>query len=192
MDIGNKLIGKTGAVRAPQAVTSQTQPISTCVDYDKYIKELQALSDCQDTPQSRGYAFEKYLQSLFAVFGLQPHGSFKVVGEQIDGSFVLRNEVYLLEAKWTAKPIDKSQLVIFNEKVSSKSGFTRGLFISFSNYSQEAITTFAQGRRVNVVLMTVQELAIALSRKTSIEAVLWSKVRALAERGEFNKSIFEM
>ncbi len=33
--------------------------------------------------------------------------------------FVLRNDIYLLEAKWTNKPTEKSDLVVFNEKVSS-------------------------------------------------------------------------
>lgn len=104
----------------------------------------------------------------------------------------MRNEIYLLEAKWTSKPIDKGQLVIFNEKVSSKSGFTRGLFISFSNYTDEALSTFANGRTINIVLMSVQELVVALSRKMEIEILLWNKVRALAERGEFYKPVFEM
>lgn len=42
--------------------------------------------------------------------------------------------------------IEKADLVVFNEKVSSKSGFTRGLFISFSGFSDEALTTFTNGR----------------------------------------------
>lgn len=129
---------------------------------------------------------------MFDIYGLEPRGSFKIVGEQIDGSFVLYNEVYLLEAKWTNKKIDKGHLVIFNEKVSSKSGFTRGLFISFSGFSDEALATFANGRTVNIVLMTVQELAIALSRKIDLTSVLSAKVRALAEEGDFNKSIFSL
>jgi hypothetical protein len=98
----------------------------------------------------------------------------------------------LLEPKWTSKPVDKGQLVIFNEKVSSKSGFTRGLFISFSNYSDEALATFANGRTVNIILMSVQELAIALSRQEEIDTLLWTKVRALAEYGDFHKSVFEI
>lgn len=123
---------------------------------------------------------------------MQPRESFKIVGEQIDGSFLLHNEVYLLEAKWTNKKIDKGNLVVFNEKVSSKSGFTRGLYISFSGYSDEALQTFSNGRTVNIVLMTVQELAITLSRKMDLAEVLSYKVRALAEEGNYNKSIFEM
>lgn len=191
-EIGNRLIGRNIVVRTPASSPTPAKPIISTIDFDKYIKELTQLSKDDDTPQSRGFAFEKYLQSLFEAAGLQPRGSFKIVGEQIDGGFVLKNEVYLLEAKWTSKPIDKGQLVIFNEKVSSKSGFTRGLFISFSNYTDEALATFANGRTVNIVLMSVQELAVALSRKMEIEILLWNKVRALAERGEFYKPVFEM
>lgn len=192
-DIGNRLIGRTASSTLSNVSSNiVTKPITSLVDYEKYSKELQNLSICEDSPQSRGFAFEKYLKDFFDVNVLQPRGSFKIVGEQIDGSFILHNEVYLLEAKWTNKPIDKGNLVIFNEKVSSKSGFTRGLYISYSGYSEEALQTFANGRTVNIVLMTVQELAIVLSRKKDFTEFLWSKVRALAEEGDFNKSIFEI
>ena len=157
-----------------------------------FLNELTKLTDFPDTPQARGFAFEKYLRDLFEVFNLEPRGSFKVVGEQIDGSFILRNEVYLLEAKWANKQTDKSDLVVFNEKVSSKSGFTRGLFISFSGYTEEALASFSSGRTVNIVLMTVQELAVVLTRNLNLSDVLWRKVRALAEEGNFYKSVFDM
>ncbi|MDD3323488.1 MAG: restriction endonuclease [Paludibacter sp.] len=192
-DIGNRLIGKSAAFKQTASTsTSTAKPITSLIDYDKYIRALQVLSDYDDSPQSRGFAFEKYLKEFFEINGLQPRGSFKLIGEQIDGSFILHNEVYLLEAKWTSKPIDKANLVVFNEKVSSKSGFTRGLYISYSGYSEEALKTFATGRTINIVLMTVQELAIVLSQKKDFSKFLWSKVRALAEEGDFNKSVFEM
>lgn len=191
-EIGNRLIGKTTAVKATIQNTTPTTPIKSVIDYDKLLNELNTLTDYQDTPQSRGFAFEKYLHNLFEINDLEPRGSFKLVGEQIDGSFLLYNEVYLLEAKWTSKKIDKGDLVIFNEIVSSKSGFTRGLYISFSGYSDEALATFANGRTVNIVLMTVQELAVALTRKLDLTDVLKHKVRALAEEGKYNKSILEM
>ena len=81
---------------------------------------------------------------------------------------------------------------MLTEKASSKSGFTRGLFISFSSFSgfsDEALTTFANGRSVRIVLMTVQELALWLSRKLDFTKVLSAKVRALAEEVDFNQSI---
>lgn len=190
-EIGNRLIGKNVTVKR-SAQTSSPKSTVPIVDYDSLLKELTNISSHSDTPQSRGFAFEKYLKKLFEDYNLEPRGSFKIVGEQIDGSFILHNEVYLLEAKWTNKKIDKADLVVFNEKVSSKSGFTRGLFISLSGFSDEALTTFANGRNVRIVLMTVQELAIALSRKLDFTKVLSAKVRALAEEGDFNKSILSL
>ena len=190
-EIGNRLIGKSTTVKQPKP-TPPTKPITSTIDYDLFLKELVDISNCSDTPQSRGYALERYLNKLFGAYGLEPRGSFKIVGEQIDGSFLLHNEVYLLEAKWTNKKIDKGDLVIFNEKVASKSGFTRGLFASYAGFTDEALATFANGRTINTILMTVQELSIALGRKLDLTTVLWNKVRALAEEGDFNKSIFDM
>jgi len=51
-------------------------------------------------PHARGYAFESFLAALFNAFGLNAREAFKLRGEQIDGSFTLANETYLLEAKW--------------------------------------------------------------------------------------------
>ena len=191
-EIGNRLIGKTVTVKTTAQKTTPPTTIKSVVDYNKYLNELKALTDFPDTPQARGFAFEKYLRDLFEIYGLEPRGSFKLIGEQIDGSFILHNEIYLLEAKWTSREIDKGDLVIFNEKVSSKSGFTRGLYISFAGYTDEALATFSSGRTVNIVLMTVQELAIALTRQMDLTDILWRKVRALAEEGNYNKLVFEM
>lgn len=183
--IGNRLIGRGGPAKVN--FTNHPESVQTYFDFDKYLNLLRGLSQYEDK-QARGFAFEKYLNDLFAENQLDPRGSFKIIGEQIDGSFILHNEVYLLEAKWRNSLSDKSDLVIFNEKVNSKSGFTRGLFVSYAGFSKEATDTFANGRTVNIVLMTVQELAIMLERKIDLKIVLWNKVRALAEEGNFNKT----
>lgn len=159
------------------------------IDHNKFAKELELLRETNESAQSRGYAFEKYLRDLFEVYSLHPRGSFKIVGEQIDGSFELDNNIYLLEAKWISKPIDKSTLVIFNEKVRSKSGYTRGLFISNSEYTEEALRTFASSREIRIVLMTVDELSALISEKKSFIELIRAKVRALAEEGEFYKKM---
>ena len=188
-EIGYRLIGKKVSAK-----TVDTVPESQKIEFDfkKYLNELKDLADYHDNPQARGYQFERYLNRLFKDCALEPRESFRIKGEQIDGSFVLRNDIYLLEAKWTNKPTEKSDLVVFNEKVSSKSGFTRGLFISFAGYSSDAVETFCNGREVKIVLMTVQELAVALTREMDISTVIWNKVRALAEEDNYNKLVFEI
>ena len=64
-------------------------------DLKQQYKELRDLE-----PQKRGYAFERFLNAWFSQEGLSPRGPFRLVGEQIDGSFVIGSDIYLLEAKW--------------------------------------------------------------------------------------------
>lgn len=187
--IGYRLIGKKNYEKSVDTVAESSKKE---FGFTKYLDELKELADYHDNPQARGYQFERYLNRLFKDCALEPRESFRIKGEQIDGSFVLRNDIYLLEAKWTNKLTEKSDLVVFNEKVSSKSGFTRGLFISFAGYSNDAVETLCNGRKVNIVLMTVQELAVALTREMDISTVIWNKVRALAEEENYNKLVFEM
>ena len=120
-EIGYRLIGKKVSAK-PVYTVSESQKIE--FNFKRYLNELKDLADYHDNPQARGYQFERYLNKLFKDCALEPRESFRIKGEQIDGSFVLRNDIYLLEAKWTNKPTEKNDLVVFNEKVSSKSGFT--------------------------------------------------------------------
>jgi len=187
--VGEKLLGRSVKIEEPKPATSKTA--DTAFNFHLYLEKLMALANFSGTPQERGYAFERYLYDLFKNSGLEPRQSFKLTGEQIDGSFVLRNAVYLLEAKWTEKEVGKSDLVAFNEKVRSKTNSTRGLFISYSDYSREAIDTFSQGRTSSIILMTVQEIAIMLGRKMLFNDVLWQKQRSLNEEGKFYKHVME-
>ena len=66
------------------------------------------------------------------------------------------------------------------------------IYAKYSGLSKAKILrTFSNGRTINIVLMTVQELAIALTRQIDLTDVLKFKVRALAEEGNYNKSILE-
>ena len=75
--------------------------------------KAQLLEVSQLEPQPRGYALERYLKALFDANGLAGRASFRLVGEQIDGSFELAGETYLLEAKWTSPDlVDNSALLL--------------------------------------------------------------------------------
>jgi hypothetical protein len=63
-------------------------------------------------PHQRGYAFEEFLNKVFNAFGLCPRAAFRLTGEQIDGSFVLDSDTYLLEAKWENKPTAQPDLLV--------------------------------------------------------------------------------
>ena len=72
--------------------------------------------------------------------GLSPRGSFKIVGEQIDGSFAWSSRTHLVEAKWVKGPVGGAEFGAFFYKVQGKTADTRGLFLSINGYSPQAIS----------------------------------------------------
>lgn len=134
--------------------------------------------------QSRGYELQDLLRDLFDACGLQPKGPFRVVGEEIDGSFILDGETYLLEARWRKNKIDASALSSFSGKVERKSAWTRGLFVSMSGFSEDAIEAIGKGKPVAFILMSEDELLNVLKAETNLPHLLREKVRDLAERGQ--------
>jgi hypothetical protein len=70
---------------------------------------------------------------VFALFDLAPRQPFRVIGEQIDGSFELDRQSYLLEPKWEKKALPEADLLVFRGKIEGKSAFTLGLFVALND-----------------------------------------------------------
>lgn len=135
----------------------------------------------QMKPQERGYAFERFLKELFDAYGLGARASFRLRGEQIDGSFVLNGETYLLEAKWTDAMVDGRTLHAFNALVEEKAAWSRGLFVSNSGFTEDGLFSFGRAKRV--VCMDGLDLYETLNRGLAFTDVLSRKVRRAAETG---------
>lgn len=136
-------------------------------------------------PHVRGFAFEKFLFEFFKSSGLKPRGSFRIVGEQIDGSFDFKDEVYLLEAKWQNQQTSEDDLLVFRGKIESRAEWTRGLFVSYAGFSEEGLVAFSRGKRTNMIGMTGEDLSSILLGNKRLEEVLTKKIRIAAETGEF-------
>lgn len=145
----------------------------------KLNDELMALHTVEAV--NRGFAFEKFLSQLFAVYDLAPRGSFRITGEQIDGSFTLDNEVYLLEARWRNEQAANGDLLTFSGKVGGKAEWARGLFVSYSGFSKDGLTGFGQGRRTNIIGIDGLDLHHILSGSLDFREVMRKKMRRAAE-----------
>lgn len=132
-------------------------------------------------PHARGYAFEGFLKGLFDAFGLAAQEPFRLRGEQIDGSFQLGSEIYLLEAKWHGQPIGVAELHTFHGKIEQKAAWTRGLFVSNSGFTEDGLVAFGRGKRV--ICMDGLDLYEMLDREIPLTQVLERKVRRAAETG---------
>ena len=176
LSLVNRLEGK------PDSAAGMGQPPKPAFDRPRLMvlrKDL--LGFPQLTPQARGYAFETLLRDLFNVFGLEAREPFRLKGEQIDGSFLLQGETYLVEAKWQDAPTGVADLHTFHGKLEQKAAWTRGLFVSKSGFTEDGLVAFGRGKRV--ICMDGLDLFDTLSRELPLNHVLEKKVRRAAETG---------
>ena len=141
-------------------------------------------------PQQRGYEFERFLKGLFDAYGLSARASYRLVGEQIDGSFEAGGHVYLLEAKWTNHLVGAEALRAFNAKVEDKAKWSRGLLLSYSGFSSDGLTAFGSGR--SVICMDGRDLHEVLASGLDFVDVLAKKARWAAETGQPFLSVEEL
>jgi len=132
--------------------------------------------------QARGYALEKLLRQLFEIFDLDPKASFRVEGEQIDGSFVFENTDFLFEAKWEKIPISADALDSFAMKVERKFD-AKGVFMSINGFSPEGVTAHSASKKV-LLLMDGSDLVAVLDRRIDLKDMLARKRRHAARTGE--------
>jgi Restriction endonuclease len=138
----------------------------------------------QDLNRNRaGIALEKLLNGLFSLYKLAPREPFQVVGEQIDGSFELDHEIYLMEAKWHKEQIQAKDLYAFREKVEGKSKFTRGVFISINGFTSNAVEAITKGKQPTFFLLDGLDLMMLLSEFIELPDFLRRRHRFLAEEG---------
>jgi hypothetical protein len=132
-------------------------------------------------PVVRGFAFEDFLGRMFEAYSLAPRSAFRLTGEQIDGSFDLNGQPYLLEAKWQSKPLGQSDLLVFSGKVAGKAQWSRGVLVSYSGFSSEGLKAFGVGKPTNIVCLDRADLTFVLLGKAPLPDLLRRKVRRAAE-----------
>jgi hypothetical protein len=174
-----ELLARLGDNPAPAKPAPETKPTFNNVNYRELQAGLLILGTMAAQP--RGFAFEKYLKQLFDAFGLEARSAFRLVGEQIDGSFLLGDETYLLEAKWQNEQTSIGDLHAFHGKVDQKAAWARGLFVSYTGFSEQGLQAFGRGKRV--ICLDGADLAEAFMRALPLPDVLNRKVRRAAETG---------
>jgi hypothetical protein len=144
-------------------------------------EELVQIASLQ--PHERGYAFEAFLKRSFDMAGLTAREPFRNIGEQIDGSFLLGDETYLLEAKWHSQPTGVADLHVFHGKLEQKAAaWARGLFVSYNGFTTEGLAAFGAGNRL--ICMDGRDIRDAFEWQIPLKAVLERKVRRAAETGQ--------
>jgi hypothetical protein len=114
---------------------------------------------------------------------MQARSPFRLVGEQIDGSIEFEGNTYLIEAKWQNVLVGNTKLLALHSKVSGKATWSRGIFISYSGFTQEGLEAFSKGRSTNLIAVTGQDLYFILESGMSLDQMIRLKARRAAEEG---------
>ena len=154
------------------------------------LKELLNLEKLAS--QKRGYAFEKFLNTLFSTFDMKARSPFRLVGEQIDGSIEFEGNIYLIEAKWQNAPVGNADLLVLHGKVGGKASWSRGIFISYSGFTKEGLEAFSKGRPTNLIAVTGQDLYFILEGKMPLDQIICLKARLAAEEGRVYVPVQEL
>jgi len=134
-------------------------------------------------PQPRGYSLEKFLPEVFRTFDIDSKGSFKLVGEQIDGAFTFDGLDWLFECKWQSDLVGSADLDAFGGKISRKLDNTLGLFLSINGYSPGGITAYSKGRSV-MILMDGADLMATVDGRIPLDQLIRRKRAHAAQKGE--------
>jgi len=165
------------------AATGARRSQSQSTDLTALMQAFSKVYGTDLSPQARGKLFEKFLQELFSRQSVKMRDPFRIVGEEIDGTFKFEGENYIMEAKWQDSGASTEQLYKFAYKVDGKMQ-GRGLFISVNGFSNEALRAVVHGKMIQTILMDGSDLSAVLEQRITLEAMLDYKIRAAQTRGE--------
>jgi hypothetical protein len=131
-----------------------------------------------------GREFEPLLDNLLSAWELAPSRNYRVIGEEIDNSFVLDGDTYLFEAKWIAGRTEASALYAFRQKVTSKSAYTRGLFVAVEGFTSGSVTALGSGQEHRIILLDGTHLVRVLAGAVALPDLLRLAARHLEQFGE--------
>jgi Restriction endonuclease len=136
--------------------------------------------------QGRGYKLERLLADLFRAHDMEYRPSYKIDGEQIDGSFHFRGFSYLTEAKWRSEQPTAGDLLSFKAKVDGKIDSTRGVFISMAGYDDgvlDHVMKTARGSRNNIILFDGRDISLLFEGSVGLHDALTAKIDAAEQEG---------
>ncbi|MFZ5980635.1 MAG: restriction endonuclease [Candidatus Zixiibacteriota bacterium] len=138
----------------------------------------------ENEPKSRGKKFEEIANSLFKESGILLRDSFTITGErgegiieQIDGVVEIKGNIYLVEFKWLNRNVDINDVSRHLVRIYHRNS-TRGILISFSEYTKPAISTCKEAlQKTVIVLCTLEEIIRQLELEKDILEILDKKIK---------------
>ncbi|GGP72591.1 restriction endonuclease [Saccharothrix coeruleofusca] len=105
------------------------------------------------TPQRRGQQFNGLIADLFTCFGLTAKPDQQGDAGEIDVTFGVGNQRFILEAKWVDKRTPIDPIAKLQRRLDQRMRNVTGVFLSMSGYTPGALTGVDKGRQLDVLLL---------------------------------------
>jgi len=126
--------------------------------------------------QMRGNRFEQLLNKIFGYYSERSEGSFKRVGEQLDGLFYFDKHCYYVEARWKKQKTNAGDISKLRDRaVSGFGGDTKALFISFEGYTKDCLDSLMGRTDERVLLMDGGDVRLVLDCQIAFDVLLAEK-----------------
>ena len=114
-------------------------------------------------PQQRGQRFNEFIAELLRCWGLdRVEASVRSVGE-IDVTFAVDGTRFILEAKWEQSPVGFGPIAKLRGRIAQRLAGTRGVLLSMSGYSGEALEDMFRGQQMDMLLLDQTHLGATVS-----------------------------
>lgn len=115
------------------------------------------------TPQRRGQRLNDFVAELLRCWGLdRVQANVRSVGE-IDVAFAIDGTRFVLEAKWEQGPVSFDPIAKLSRRITQRLAGTRGVFLSMSGYTDEALADMLRGQQPDILLLDRTHLEAMLS-----------------------------
>lgn len=131
--------------------------------------------------QARGYAFERLLNALFALYDMEPHLAYTTGADQIDGSIRFETDDYIIEARWRSEKASRDDGDVFNQKVRRRGKNALGMFVSVKGFASTFIDEFSKS--TSFITMDGSDLFAVLDSRIRLDEVIRAKKRYANDTG---------
>lgn len=141
------------------------------------------------TTQRRGELFNKLVAEVFRAYGIDARWSTRRDLGEIDVHFTVGGNRYILEAKWHADHVSQDAVAKIRDRISESMLGTRGIILSMSGFTEEAVTSTRRGKQLALVLIDASHFESMLTGVISPAELIESLVDHASFLGEPSISI---
>jgi Holliday junction resolvase-like predicted endonuclease len=128
--------------------------MSATIQLRELIDEYGRMRRLDDmSPQRRGQRLNEFVAELLRCWGLQRvQANVRGVGE-VDVAFAIDGMRFVLEAKWEQGPVSFEPVAKLTQRIIQRLAGTRGVFLSMSGYTDDALADMLRGNQPNMLLL---------------------------------------